>query len=131
VPDSFRSRIGDGSLRADYRQLSVLYWAARESNVLNRARSHLMTERGFAPREKWEHDLPFDGNERDSLGARPEKLAAFLKLESAPLKLDWDKEANWALFDPNELQKFAQRKEGFMKKRRGKILKRLCCSSCY
>jgi len=34
VPDSIRSRNGDGSLRADYRQLSVLYWAARESNVL-------------------------------------------------------------------------------------------------
>ena len=34
VPGSIRSRIGDGSLRADYRQLSVLHWAARASNVL-------------------------------------------------------------------------------------------------
>ena len=57
------------------------------------------------------------------------KPAAFLKLESAPLKLDWDNEANWALFDPNELQRFAQRKGGFMKKRRGKVLKRLCRST--
>jgi hypothetical protein len=96
----------------------------------NPARSHLMTERGFAPGEKWEHDLPFDGNERDSLGGRP-KAGGISEMESAPLELDWDKEANWALFDPNELQRFAQRKGGFMKKGRGKILKRLCRSSCY
>src|SRR5215813_11618102 len=34
IPDFTRGCIGDGPLRADYRQLSVLYWAARASNVL-------------------------------------------------------------------------------------------------
>jgi hypothetical protein len=33
------------------------------------------------------------------------------------------------LFDPNVLQRFAQQKGGFMKKRRGEVLKRLCRSS--
>jgi len=27
-----------------------------------------------------------------------------------PLKLDWYKDVNWVLFDPNELQRFAQQK---------------------
>ena len=59
-----------------------------------------------------------------------EKLTAFIELESA-VRLDWDKDTKWVLFDPKELQRFAQRKGGFMKKRRGKVLKRLCRSSYY
>jgi hypothetical protein len=43
-----------------------------------------------------------------------EKLTAFLELESA-VRLDWDKDTKWVLFDPNELQRFARRKGGFMK----------------
>jgi len=35
------------------------------------------------------------------------------------------------LFDPNDLQRFAQQKGGFMKKLRGEVLKRLCRSSYY
>jgi hypothetical protein len=35
------------------------------------------------------------------------------------------------LFDPNKLQRFAQQKGGMMKKRREKVLKRLCRSSHY
>jgi hypothetical protein len=57
-----------------------------------------------------------------------EKLTAFLELESA-VRLDWDKDTKWVLFDPNELHRFARRKGGIMKKRRGKVLKRLCRSS--
>ena len=57
-----------------------------------------------------------------------EKLTAFIELESA-VRLDWDKDTKWVLFDPKELQRFAQRKGGFMKKRRGKVLKRLCPST--
>ena len=57
-----------------------------------------------------------------------EKLKAFLELESA-VRLDWDKDTKWVLFVPKELQRFAQRKGGFMKKRRGKVLKRLCRST--
>jgi len=48
-----------------------------------------------------------------------EKLTAFLELESA-VRLDWDKDTKWVLFGPNALQRFARRKGGFMKKRRGK-----------
>ena len=57
-----------------------------------------------------------------------EKLAAFLELEAA-VKLDWYRDTNWVLFDPNDPQRFAQQKGGFMKKRRGEVLKRLCRSS--
>jgi hypothetical protein len=59
-----------------------------------------------------------------------EELATFVGLESA-VKLDRDKDTNWILFDPNELQRFAQQKGGMMRKRRGKVLKRLCRSSYY
>jgi hypothetical protein len=58
-----------------------------------------------------------------------EELTTFVELESA-VKLDRDKDTNWLLFDPNELQRFAQQK-GMMRKRRGKVLKRLCRSSYY
>jgi hypothetical protein len=34
IPDSTRSRIDDGPLRADHRRLFVLYWAAQTWNVL-------------------------------------------------------------------------------------------------
>jgi hypothetical protein len=57
-----------------------------------------------------------------------EKLSAFVELEAA-VKLDWYRDTNWVLFDPNDLQRFAQQKGGFMKKRRGEVLKRLCRSS--
>ena len=57
-----------------------------------------------------------------------EILTAFVELEAA-VKLDWYRDTNWVLFDPNDLQRFAQQKGGFMKKRRGKVLKRLCRSS--
>src|SRR6476646_7547834 len=62
--------------------------------------------------------------------ARDERLTAFLELEAA-VKLDCYSDTNWVLFDPNELQRFAQQKGGFMKKRRGEVLKRLCRSSYY
>ena len=39
-----------------------------------------------------------------------EKLTAFVELEAA-VKLDWYRDTNWVLFDPNELQRFAQQKE--------------------
>jgi hypothetical protein len=42
-----------------------------------------------------------------------ERLTAFLELESV-VRLDWDKDTKWVLFDPNELQRFARRKGGFM-----------------
>ena len=59
-----------------------------------------------------------------------EILTAFVELEAA-MKLDWYRDTNWVLFDPNDLQRFAQQKGGFMKKRRVKVLKRLCRSSYY
>ena len=55
-------------------------------------------------------------------------LTAFVELEAA-VKLDWYRDTNWVLFDPNDLQRFAQQKGGFMKKRRGEVLKHLCRSS--
>jgi hypothetical protein len=57
-----------------------------------------------------------------------EKLTAFVELEAA-VKLDWYRDTNWVLFDPNDLQRFAQQKGGFMKKRRGEVLKHFCRSS--
>jgi len=36
-----------------------------------------------------------------------DKLTAFLELEVV-VKLDWYSDTNWVLFDPNELQRFAQ-----------------------
>jgi hypothetical protein len=59
-----------------------------------------------------------------------EILTAFVELEAA-VKLDWYRDTNWVLFDRNELQRFAQQKGGFIKKRRGEVLKRLCRSSYY
>jgi len=59
-----------------------------------------------------------------------EKLSAFVELEAA-VKLDCYSDTNWVLFDPNDLHRFAQQKGGFMKKRRGEVLKRLCRSSHY
>jgi hypothetical protein len=59
-----------------------------------------------------------------------EILTAFVELEAA-VKLDWYRDTNWVLFDRNELQRFAQQKGGFMKKRRGEVLKRLRRSSYY
>lgn len=55
-------------------------------------------------------------------------LTAFVELEAA-VKLDWCRDTNWVLFDPNDLQRFVQQKGGFMKKRRGEVPKRLCGSS--
>jgi hypothetical protein len=59
-----------------------------------------------------------------------EKLSAFVELEAA-VKLDCYSDTNRVLFDPNDLHRFAQQKGGFMKKRRGEVLKRLCRSSHY
>ena len=39
-----------------------------------------------------------------------ERLTAFLELDAA-VKLDWYRDTNWVLFDPNELQRFGQQKE--------------------
>jgi len=50
-----------------------------------------------------------------------EKLPAFVELEAAK-KLDWYRDTNWVLFDPNDLQRFAHQKGGIIKKRRVKVL---------
>jgi hypothetical protein len=38
-----------------------------------------------------------------------------VELHLPAVRLDWDKDTKWVLFDPNELQRFARRKGGFMK----------------
>jgi hypothetical protein len=72
----------------------------------------------FNGRTIWIADAHRDDGKRFVVRAE-EKLTAFTERESA-VKLDWDKDTNWLLFDPNELQRFAQQKGGMMKKRRGK-----------
>jgi hypothetical protein len=42
-----------------------------------------------------------------------ETLGRVLELEAA-VKVDWYRDTNWVLFDPNDLQRFAQQKGGFM-----------------
>jgi hypothetical protein len=54
------------------------------------------------------------GDARRFIVHADEKLSAFVELEAA-VKLDWYRDTNWVLFDPNDLQRFAQQKGGFMK----------------
>ena len=42
-----------------------------------------------------------------------ETLGRVLELEAA-VKVDWSRDTNWVLFDPNDLRRFAQQKGGFM-----------------
>jgi hypothetical protein len=60
-------------------------------------------------RRIWIADTHPDNGKRFVVHA-DEKLTAFVELEAA-VKLDWYRDTNWVLFDPNELQRFAQQKE--------------------